>query len=284
MARTCIQADMDRAQRLGVALPGRRFGDLARGECLEAQGVRLDYLSRVSQRVRVTPDPVVQDRGRVAGKENDPALTTFDRGVDHRLDQRNGPIRVAAQRIDQHGAVRAYQGDRRQQAFFFQQRRRAAKVTGDDDVVGEEVERELKLYEASRLPGDLDLPLGQGESGLVVPGLGGYRPGQPVAGEPQQVMGVVRSQAVIADGVQCRGQRGRRGRVAFGDPGRDRVKDQICGARRILRRRCRPSGLRCLGDQLAVARARRPRRPRPTLRGACHGQPGAQTARSAEPR
>src|ERR1700678_4152021 len=36
-------------------------------------------------------------------------------------------------------------------------------------------------------------------------------------------------------------------RVALGNPGRDRVKDQVCGARRIRRPRCGPSGLRCPG-------------------------------------
>ena len=97
-------------QQLGVALPGRRFGEFASGECLKAQRVRLDHLPRVSQRVCVTPEPVVQNGGRVVGKENDPAMTGFDRGLDHRLDQRNGPIRIAAERIDQHGAVRSLPG------------------------------------------------------------------------------------------------------------------------------------------------------------------------------
>ena len=212
----------------------------------------------MSQRLCVTPEPVVQNGGRVVGKENDPAMTAVDRGLDHRLDQRNGPIRIAAERIDQHGAVRAHQGDRRQQALFFQQRRRATKIAGDDDIVGEEVQRELKLYQGSRLSSDSDLPLCQGESGFVVPSLGGYESGQSVSCQPQQVVGIVGSQTVIADGVECRGQRGCCSRVAVGHPGRDRVKDQICGARWILGRRCGPSGLRCFGDQLAVAGARRP--------------------------
>ena len=90
-ARTCIQVDMYDSSSVSPCL-GRRFGKFARGECLKAQRVRLDHLPGVSQRICMTPEPVVQNGGRVVGKENDPAMTTFDRGLDHRLDQRNGPI------------------------------------------------------------------------------------------------------------------------------------------------------------------------------------------------
>jgi hypothetical protein len=105
---------------------------------------------------------------------------------------------------------------------------------------------------------DRDLPFRQRESSIVVPGLGRYEPGQSVSRQPEQGVGVVGSQTVSADGVERRRQRGRRRFEALGHSGRDRVQDQIRGARWVLSRRRGPSGLRCLGDQLAVAGPRRP--------------------------